>query len=80
MAMVIARMADQFSSMQQAQPKMAGGVTEADLDEYKDLVDNLISEFEGEIARIKGDVNKAHNRLDDVEKRLGALERVRKTI
>lgn len=81
MAMVVARLWDRLEGMSHS-PKMPTGnfVTEADLEEYKDMVDNLMREFEGEIARLRGDVNKAHNRLDDVEKRLGALERVRKTI
>jgi len=54
--------------------------TAEDLQEYKDLVDNLMKEFEAELAMIKGDVTKANSRLDDVEKRLSALERVRRSI
>ena len=81
MAMVIARMWDRLESMTSSPTPMMGDFcTEADLEEYKDLIDNLMSEFEGEIARIKGDLNKAHSRLDDVEKRLGALERIRRSI
>jgi hypothetical protein len=55
-------------------------VTEADLEEYKDLIDNLMNEFEGEIAAINGRLSKAETRLDDVENRVGALERIRRSI
>lgn len=79
MAMVVARLWDRLESMISKSPQ-GGGVSEADFEEYKDLVDNLMKEFEGEISKIKGDVNKAHSRLDDVEKRLGALERLRRSI
>jgi len=77
MAMIIARIYDKIEGIQ---PGQASGVTEQDLQEYKDLVDNLMKEFEAELAMIKGDVSKANSRLDDVENRLSALERVRKTI
>jgi len=79
MAMIIARINDKIMQIE-SEPKTAGGITEADLQEYKDLVDNLMKEFESEIAMIKGDVQKAHKRLDDVENRLSALERVRRSI
>lgn len=78
MAMVMARLWDRLSSMQ-------GGpdgdfVTQADFDEYKDLIDNLMNEFESEIAAINGRLSKVENRLNDVENRLGALERIRRSI
>lgn len=79
MAMVVARLWDRLESLTSKQP-VGNWATEADLEEYKDLVDNLMREFEGEISKLKGDVNKAHSRLDDVEKRLGALERIRRSI
>jgi hypothetical protein len=79
MAMVVARLWDRLSSMGSS-PEMDGYVTEADLEEYKDLIDNLMNEFEGEIAKIGGRLNKAESRLDDVENRLGALERIRRSI
>jgi hypothetical protein len=80
MAMVVARLWDRLGSMSSKGTVGGDWVSEADLEEYKDLVDNLMSEFEGEISQIKGSVNKAHSRLDDVDKRLGALERIRRSI
>lgn len=78
MAMIIARIQDKIDGI--VVNPQSGGVTEADLQEYKDLVDNLMKEFEAELAMIKGDVSKANSRLDDVENRLSALERVRRSI
>jgi len=80
MAMVVARLWDRLDSMLKGTGASGDFATKADLEEYKDLVDNLMNEFQGEIAKIKGDVNKANSRLDDVEKRLSALERVKRSI
>jgi len=79
MAMVVARLWDRLSSMQSTGPN-GDFVTQADFDEYKDLIDNLMNEFEGEIAAINGRVSKAETRLDDLEGRVGALERIRRSI
>jgi len=79
MAMVVARLWDRLESLL-SKPGDGNWATEADLEEYKDLVDNLMKEFEGEVSNLKGEVNKANSRLDDVEKRLGALERLRRSI
>jgi hypothetical protein len=79
MAMVVARLWDRLSSMQGTGTD-GNFVTQADFDEYKDLIDNLMNEFESELAAINGRLSKVENRLDDVENRLGALERIRRSI
>ena len=79
MAMVVARLYTKLSHGGDAMP-MGDYVTQDQFNEYKDVVEALVNEFQDELDRMQDDIDALSGRVDDLEDRVAALERVKRSI
>lgn len=76
MAMVIARI---WTKIQDMKPAM-GGVSQADFDEYKSIVDALLEEFRDDLSALENRVDGLEGRVDNLEDRVSTLEKMKNSI
>jgi hypothetical protein len=77
MAMVVARIYDQLSDMMKdiQMPDMSDYATQADLDDLRSYVDDLLDEFADELEMIGYDIDDMKDWMWNIEDRVSALEK-----